>query len=82
MSINDCAQAEEAGAAAGLAAASGPTANGGGSGGGRARQSSDGAGGAALPQRELTWALFENMWTHKYSRVSKTETDPKLIYQV
>lgn len=35
-----------------------------------------------LRQRELTWPLFESMWKHKYERERKTDTDPKLIYQV
>jgi hypothetical protein len=41
--------------------------------------------GEGVRQRELTWALFEGMWKHKYERERKgdpTKIDPKLIYQV
>lgn len=37
--------------------------------------------GTAPRQRELTWALFEGLWKHKYERERKTDVDPKLIYQ-
>lgn len=47
----------------------------------RARSSQDGS---ALRQRELTWALFEDMWRKGYEAERKANTgriDPKLIYQ-
>jgi hypothetical protein len=47
-----------------------------------ARSSHDGS---ALRQRELTWALFEDMWRKGYEAERKANMgriDPKLIYQV
>lgn len=40
--------------------------------------------GSGPRQRELTFALFEGMWKHKYERERKdpSKLDPKLIYQV
>lgn len=49
-----------------------------------ARQHSRSSDGGGPRQRELTFALFEGMWKHKYERERKdpSKLDPKLIYQV